>query len=781
MSTAVELASAQPSRGLLRIVLDTVLAGVAVLRGREFTFELVNPAYQAIAPRRRFVGRSVAEAWPELASQTIPLLERVTETGESFHADDMRFEIERDTPGALEEIFVTFTYQPIPPDDGGRPGMLVTIIETTAQVQALRRAEEGEARADAERDLARARAAELEAVLDAVPAAVFVTRNGVARRIDGKRVLRFLGAGALETPLPEQGAAYRVMRNGAEVPPQDLPLQLAASRGVEVRDWECNIAFEQRATRHLLGYATPLAEGGAVGAFIDITERKRDEEQLRYQLDLNRGITQNAADSIFVTDEQGRVTFVNPEAEEVFGFFLSELKGQVLHDVIHHHRPDGRTFPMSECPLGRIYSRGETVREQEDVFFRKDRTMVAVSYSHAPLEVNGRRVGAVLITRDITERKLAVEALRQADRHKNEFLGVLSHELRNPLAPIRNALHVLDRAPPGSAGFAHAKAVVSRQVDHLTRLVDDLLDVTRVSRGKIQLHRSRFDLRELVQRTAEDHRPLLSERGITLDVRLPPGPLALDADLTRIAQVMGNLLQNGEKFTNDGGLVTVEVERDGDAASIRVRDTGVGIASEMLGRVFEPFAQADDSLHRSRGGLGLGLALVKTLVELHGGTVEAKSDGIGRGTEFRARLPLASGQRPTQQPPRGPAPVRPRKILIVEDNLDAAETLRVMLELAEHEVQVAYDGHEGIEKACAFRPDVILCDIGLPLMDGYAVARAIRSNPDLSSTVLIAITGYALPDDQRRAAQAGFDRHIAKPASIAQIEDALSTAARTEA
>ncbi len=402
---------------------------------------------------------------------------------------------------------------------------------------------------------------------------------------------------------------------------------------------------------------------------------------------------------------------------------------------------------------------------------------VVLEHAQFTYDARGAPVRLIGAVQDITEHRRTEQALRDADRRKNEFLGVLSHELRNPLAPIRNALYVLDRAAPGGDQAARARAVLGRQVGHLTRLVDDLLDVTRISRGKIQLQRSRIDLGEVVRRTVEDHKALLAERGIALEVRIAPGPLEVDADETRVAQIVGNLLQNGAKFTDRGGHIAVAVERGADEVAIRVRDSGIGISADMMGRLFEPFAQADESLHRSRGGLGLGLALVKGLVELHGGAVEARSDGVGRGTELIVRLRLAEGGGQARANSASAEPVRPRRILVIEDNLDAAETLREMLEMRGHLVEVTHDGRRGIEKARAFRPDVVLCDIGLPEMDGYAVARAIRSDASVASTVLVALTGYALPDDQRRAAEAGFDAHVAKPASIEQILGVVSAGA----
>jgi two-component system CheB/CheR fusion protein len=370
--------------------------------------------------------------------------------------------------------------------------------------------------------------------------------------------------------------------------------------------------------------------------------------------------------------------------------------------------------------------------------------------------------------------ELAEEALREADGRKNEFLGILSHELRNPLAPIRNALHLLDRLPGDSAEASRARAVVKRQTDQLTHLVDDLLDVTRISRGKIQLHRTRLDVDELVRHVAEDHRPLFAPRAVALTLSIEEGRHWVDADPTRLAQIVGNLLQNAAKFSNTRGNVLVEVQQ-GERADVivRVSDDGIGIAPELLPHVFEPFTQADQSLQRGMGGLGLGLALAKGLAELHGGRMEARSPGLGRGADFTLALPLMSDSPVAAAAGPSRRPLARRRVLVIEDNLDAAETLRGVLEMNDQEVAVAHDGQEGLAKARALNPDVILCDIGLPGLSGYEVARQIRADPSLSPT-LIALTGYALADDQRRAFEAGFDHHLAKPFALTELERVLA-------
>jgi len=382
--------------------------------------------------------------------------------------------------------------------------------------------------------------------------------------------------------------------------------------------------------------------------------------------------------------------------------------------------------------------------------------------------------------RDVTDRRIAEkalqtanEALLDADRRKDEFLAVLSHELRNPLAPIRSSLYVLERAGTGDDRGRRAMAVIERQARQLSRLVDDLLDVTRVVRGKIRLRTERADLAELVRSAVEDHRGLFARAGVELAYD-PGSPVFVDADASRLAQVVGNLLQNAAKFTPRDGRVRVEV-RAGERAEIRVTDTGAGMTAETLARIFEPFMQADTTLDRSRGGLGLGLALAKGLAELHGGGIRAHSEGPGLGAEFVVWIPVARPRAPEPAPVRAAAPGA-RRVLVVEDNVDAAQSLRDALELDGHEVAVAGTGPEGLAMARGFAPQVLLCDLGLPGMDGFDVARAFRADGALSGTYLVALSGYAGPEDLRRSREAGFDRHLAKPPTVERLEEVLAEA-----
>jgi two-component system CheB/CheR fusion protein len=372
---------------------------------------------------------------------------------------------------------------------------------------------------------------------------------------------------------------------------------------------------------------------------------------------------------------------------------------------------------------------------------------------------------------DVTANRRMMEELREADRRKSDFIAVLSHELRNPLAAIQLSLHVLEHGAPGSEPVSASRRIVDRQLGQLVHLVDDLLDISRITQNKIQLQRTRVDVNDLVRATVEDNRAILEKDGVVVEAGLAAAPIYVNADGVRVAQVLTNLLANAVKFTPAGGKARVSVssEPSGEAV-LRVTDSGAGIDPAVLPRVFDPFMQAERPLARAGtgAGLGLGLALVKGLVELHGGKVSATSAGKGCGAEFVVRLPLDASVAPS--PPISAPSVAQRRVLVIEDDLDVADALRSALEVGGHEVTVAADGPDGIAMARSLKPDAVLCDIGLPDMDGYEVARRMRADPALSGTFLIALSGYAQAEDVQTARAAGFDAHLAKPASLAKVQ-----------
>lgn len=438
----------------------------------------------------------------------------------------------------------------------------------------------------------------------------------------------------------------------------------------------------------------------------------------------------------------------------------------------------GLDVPPEELPMQ--YAIAHRTRVSNDIeIVRADGTVAYVQNDVEPLyDLSGSVAGCVSVCVDLTERKRAEDLLRETDRRKDEFLATLSHELRNPLAPIRNALEVLHLATD-DATRQQAYAIMERQLQQLVRLTDDLLDVSRITRNRIDLRRDRIDLRTAIQSAIETTQPLIDAAEHRLTCKLPDEPLWVEADLTRLAQAFSNLLNNAVKYTDRGGRITIRAVADRDTAVVLVRDSGVGISPEALPRIFDMFMQLDASLERAEGGLGIGLTLARRLIELHGGTIEAASPGAGRGSTFVVRLPLNA--RAAAGEPRHAAgtalALAPRRVLVVEDIPDAAEMLRVMLDLMGHDVRVAADGVQAVAIAGEYQPDVVLLDIGMPRMDGYKAARQIRSALG-PGVLLVALTGWGQDEDQRRARDAGFDHHLTKPAEPDVLERLIASAAQ---
>jgi PAS domain S-box-containing protein len=542
-------------------------------------------------------------------------------------------------------------------------------------------------------------------------------------------------------------------------------------------------AASQRAVvSTLVGVGASLALlAGAFASFRRrVRERDRAAAQLHDEKERFRTILTSVGDAVIVTDGAGRIAIMNGTAREVTGWDDAAL-GRPLDEVFRIVNEETRRDV--ENPVAKVLREGRTVGlANHTVLLRRDGGEVPIDDSGAPVrDADGTVVAVVLVFRDIherreAERELAARAtlLEEQDRRKDQFLAVLSHELRNPLAPIRNALAILARRDATPDQAQRARGIMERQVDQLRRLVDDLLDVSRISQGKVRLVKEQVNLEEAVRRTVEDHRTLFNRKRIAVDFHDGGGGAPwVEADATRLAQIVGNLLQNAAKFTPHGGHVAVTLASEANRAVLTVRDDGAGMDDATLARLFQPFMQADSTLARTEGGLGLGLALTKSLVELHGGTVQATSDGLGRGTEFVVTLPATRDAVPPRRA-NGAAATAARRVLIIEDNEDAGSTLRDLLELDGHEVMVAHDGRAGVEAALATRPDVVLCDVGLPDLDGFEVARRLRAAG--SRARLVALSGYAAPDDVARARGAGFDEHLAKPPDLDRLAHLLASA-----
>jgi PAS domain S-box-containing protein len=472
---------------------------------------------------------------------------------------------------------------------------------------------------------------------------------------------------------------------------------------------------------------------------------------------------------IWMSDTENRGTWFNRPWLEFTGRSMARELGFGWSEAVH---PDDLERSLATCV--------EAFRKRQPFTMefrlkRHDGAWRWVLDTGIPLHSSeGEFTGYIGSCIDITERREAEEGLREAIRHKDEFLAMLAHELRNPLGAMSNALHVMKHTAPGSSRFQRAQESAARQVTHQARLVSDLLDVSRIIRGKLELRKEQLDLTRLVTETAEDHRSIFEEKGLTLSMDAPEGMVPVLGDRTRLSQVITNLLDNAAKFTPTGGTVRVTVT-GGTSGTVCVSDSGMGIDPELLPHIFDAFTQADQALDRSRGGLGLGLTLVKGLVELHDGTASATSEGLEQGADFSFTLPLAE-ERPVI--PELPATALQLKgnlrILVVEDSRDAAETLRDLLELYGYEVYLAYTGPEGVRAALELRPQIVVCDIGLPGMDGYEVATTLRGEPLTAEMRLIAVTGYGSEDDRRRSREAGFEAHLTKPLDLGELERLLA-------
>jgi PAS domain S-box-containing protein len=476
--------------------------------------------------------------------------------------------------------------------------------------------------------------------------------------------------------------------------------------------------------------------------------------------------------AVFYLDPQGRVATWNTGAERTFGYAEAEIVGQHFSclftaEDVHQGQPGKELQTAAE--MGRASDDRWMVR-------RGGAYLWCNGVTTALRDEEGKLRGFAKVLRDRTEPKRLEEALHQRagqlaeeTRQKDEFLSILAHELRNPLAPIRNALQVIRLCSHDATLLEQMRAMAERQVGHMSRLVDDLLDLSRISRGLIRLIKEPVDVARPVELAVEGVELLVRERGVTLSVSLPAEPVHVEADATRLQQVVGNILSNAAKFTNAGGNICLTAQQEDRDLVLRVRDTGIGIRPEMLPRIFDLFVQAERRLDRSQGGLGIGLTLVRRLVELHGGTVTAHSDGPGKGSEFVVRLRALSAEQQgelLQKPPAVQQPVPssvPQRILVVDDNVDAAESLAVLLRLEGHEVRLVPDGPGALAAAQAESPNVVILDLGMPGMDGFEVARRLRALPGTKSTLLVAITGWAREEDRRRCYEAGFDGHLPKP------------------
>ena len=527
-----------------------------------------------------------------------------------------------------------------------------------------------------------------------------------------------------------------------------------------------------------LGNVTLLERPVRVAALVSAVRAALRQRQRQYELRERLGIqtllaaiVESADVAMVGKSTEGIILTWNKAAERLFGYTAEEVVGQSVTMLIPPERHDEERVILSRI------LRGEHVNHFETVRVTKDRRRFHASLTISPIrDASGRIVGASKVARDITEQKRVEREMREADRRKDEFLATLSHELRNPLAPIQNSISLLEAAGLSDPTVERVRGILQRQVGHMVRLVDDLLAVSRITRGKIELRCERLELAGAIRTALETSEPQIRRAGVDVALELPAEPLFVEADPVRLTQIISNLLNNAAVYSHHAGEVRVTARREGIQAVVSVRDHGVGIPAEMLERVFDLFTQLPGVSPGSESGVGVGLTLVRSLVQLHGGSVSAASAGVGKGSTFTFRLPLV------QPPARN---VRRKttngvkdlslRILVVDDNRDAAESMGLVLARAGADVEVAHDGASALERVDRFHPAIILLDIGMPGLDGYEVARRIRAQPATRDVMLVALTGWGQAEDRRRSFEAGFDHHLTKPAGIDELRALLPT------
>ena len=805
---------------------------------------LYNDGYRQLLGARaahpeRILGQPFRLVWAEAWEQVRPALDDALR-GIPTYAEDRAFTVERN--GYPETMYATFSSSPIRDESGAVAGVLCVCSETTSKVVSQR-----------ERDAALAELAtsneKLTLAADAAEFGLFdhtLPRKGIAWNA---RAREHFG-------MPAEGPVTSEMIERA-LHPDDRERVLAAVRALvaapageqRYQDEYRTVGLVDGRERWILarGRVLPGADGRParlVGTTVDISGHKQAEGSARASAQEALA----AAERLRLLDAIGEATRVAHDPATIMGE-ATRLLGQqmgVTRVAYADLEPDNDRFtirhdwtaPGAASTVG-VYSL-DLFGSRARADMREGRTLLihdvdaelgeadgAAMFNRigvkaivcCPLVKGGRLVAMMAVHQDAPrrwtagevalveavvercwahiERVRGAEALRDADRRKSEFLATLAHELRNPLAPIRNGLELMRMQsagkPVGNAAgrgadpalLDNVRAMMERQVNHMVHLVNDLLDIARVSSGKLVLQMRRVDLREAIATAVETSRPLIDANGHRLEVDVPDLALEVEADPVRISQVVSNLLSNAAKYTPQGGRIVLAARIEGALLAISVQDNGIGIGAESLGAVFDMFTQVERSLTRSNGGLGIGLSLVRRLVELHGGSVLAASDGVGRGSTFTVRLPLAAAARqgqgpgpdlvPAALPPQGQS-ARRLRVLVADDNADAAHTLAALLEIAGHETRVVHDGVAALAVASQFDPQLVFLDIGMPRLDGYATARRLRASPGLEGAMLVALTGWGAEEDRARSRAAGFDRHLLKPALPADVEAVLAAA-----
>ena len=790
-------------RSQLQILFNQAPGFIAVLSGAEHTFEMANEAYYELVGYRDIVGKPAFEALPELAGQGLrELLDTAYQTGEPSVLRERRITLQRTRGGPLEERYVDLLYQPVRGTDGRVTGIFAQGNDVTGAYQTkcalsekIAQLEQAQAHQAFQLELAD-RIRQLSDPNDVTAAACEL----LGRRIGASQVLYaevdhegktasirrdWTVAGtasmagqtrALEDFGPALVAQLRcgqtIVNNDVALDASSAPY-MAAYKGIGVRAMLlvpmikagklCAVLTIHHAiARTWQELEVRLAHEVAERAWSAV-ESAQAQAALRAERDRSQYIFDSMGEGFAVLDRNWTILRMNAEGLRLTQKTAAKVIGGNHWDI----------FPAlkgtdTEAAYHRVMQSGKTE------FLEISYTWPDQTHSWMEIRAHGSVDGGIaFFFRDVTERRLAQEQLTIADRRKDEFLAMLAHELRNPLAPIGAAAQVLQWGELDDARVRQTSQVIGRQVEHMTHLIDDLLDVSRVTRGLITLDTAPHDIRQMVAEAVEQVTPLIQSRRQHLALHLPPDTTMVDGDQKRLVQVITNILNNAAKYTSEGGSIVLTTHVHAERVLVQITDDGIGMAPDLVAHAFDLFAQAERSSDRSAGGLGLGLALVKSLIELHAGTVQCSSPGIGKGSTFTVCLPRLSiperqelGLHQENLVEPGPKALR---ILLVDDNVDAASMLAMLLESCGHSVMVEYGGREGLARATAERPDVCLLDIGLPGLDGIELARCLRRLPQTAGAVLIAATGYGQESDRERTRSAGFDHHLVKPLDLKHL------------
>ncbi len=744
-------------------------AFMCVLDGPDYVFERINARYLQLVGNRDLVGQSIRRALPELVGQGfIELLDAVFRSGEPFSGTDMPIMLQRHAGAPLEQRYIDLVFTALRDADGAITGIFVHGVDQTERKQAEHR-------------LFASRERFAKIVGQAATGVVEMDTDNRITLVNqkycdmlGYSEDELIGMNMAEVTAPESRAAslasvaglaaggrgfvidkYYLRKDGSRMPATSSVNALRSAAG----DYE-----------------------GVVAIVLDTTETQQAVEKLRASEERYRTLFESMDQGFAILEmifDEADVA-VDYEFLEMNTMFerhtgLAGVTGKRVSELV----PNLDRFWFDT--YGRVALTGEAVR------FENEAPAMGRWFDVYATRLGGPESRKVaLLFSDITARRRSEEELRRlaadlsdADRRKTEFLATLAHELRNPLAPIRSGLGVLRLAGDNPAALLKVREMMERQVGHMVHLIDDLLDVARISGGKLELKRERTDLKRVLTSAVETSMPLIEAARHTLQVTLPDGPLGVDADVTRIAQVISNLLNNAAKYTPAGGRIDLSLREDAGMAVITVTDTGVGIPADSLTSVFDMFKQVDRHMERAQGGLGIGLSLVRRLVEMHGGTVSAASAGAGHGSTFEVKLPLAPGggaleRRAAPRVANDAPAVSGLRVLVVDDNVDAALTLSMILEASGHITRVAHDGIAALAVAREFLPQVAFLDIGMPGLNGYETASAMRRTEGLEHTVLVALTGWGTESDRQRSSEAGFDHHLTKPAQLKAVQDLLA-------